>query len=293
MQKKLHTVGDLIKKSADYLEKHEIETPRLDAELLLANVLNCDRLALYMDWSKPLVELEVAAYRDAIRQRGADRIPVSRIIGKKEFFGRSFPVHSETLVPRPETEGLVEYVLELLGSEEIFQTDSPRVFDVGTGSGCIIITLALEHGTGKYYASDCDPKTLARAKENAKHFNVAQRIDFREGSILAGYEGSLHMIVSNPPYIRSEEVDELPREVKNCDPRLALDGGAEGLDVFQEILKAAEKSLLPGGWLAFEMGEDQHEEILGAFKQNRWIDEVRSEEDLSGRHRYYFARKRL
>lgn len=288
----MHTVGDLILKSTKYLEEKDIETPRLDAELLLANVLGCERLGLYMDWNKPLVELEVASYRELIRKRAQERVPVARLVNHRHFFGREYPVHSDAFVPRPETEGLIEIALELLETQSVYQGIKPVIFDIGTGSGCIIITMALEFSAGIFIATELIPETFEVAKSNAKHFHAEQRIDFRLGKNFADYQGSVHLLISNPPYIAHDEIKELPPEVSLHDPGAALDGGEDGLEIFDEILKEAEKFLVSGGWMIFEMGEDQEQPIKERFEKTEWISNHKMKRDLAGKPRYFMAQKK-
>lgn len=288
----LLTVGDVIVRSAEWLRARGVDSPRLDAELLLARILNCSRLQLYLDWQKPLTEFELSGYREDIRRRGTDRIPVARLMGKKEFYGRDFEVTPEVFVPRPETEGLVDRVLEALEAEPALQVDRPTVFEIGTGSGCIIVTLAAENGNPRYHATDISEGALAIAKRNAEKHKVASRVSLRHGPVFAGYEGSIHLIASNPPYIRADEIAELPPEVRVYDPMAALDGGADGLDVVREIARGALSLLVPGGVIWLELGEDQAESAPALFRETDGFSDVRMEEDLAGQPRYLFARRR-
>jgi release factor glutamine methyltransferase len=285
------TVGEAILKSAQWLKGKDIETPRLDAELLLARILNCDRLRIYMDWQKPLTDLEVSGYREYIRRRGQDHEPVARIIESKEFFGRRFHVSPHTFVPRPETEGLVERALTLLQNETVLSEQRRNIFEIGTGTGCIIVSIAAESDAHEYIASDVSGGALETARRNAKTHGVDGRIDFRHGANFAGFGGSLGMIVSNPPYIRSGEIPELPPEVRVFDPRPALDGGQDGLDVVRAICSDGHKLLIHGGWTLLEIGEEQGPPCKTLFTQHGGYDQVRVERDLEGRERYVMARK--
>jgi release factor glutamine methyltransferase len=287
----LLTVGDLVLKSAVYLEKRGVDSARLDAELLLARILGCDRLRLYMDWKKPLTELEVAAYRDFIRRRGQDREPVARILGIKPFFGRDFEVTRDSFVPRPETETLVERCLDLLRIEPALKRDRQNVFEIGTGTGCIIVTLAAESDSHHYIASDVLPGAIATARRNAKKHGVDGRIDFRQGRMLAGFEGSLGLLVSNPPYIESGVIPTLDPEVKAFDPPEALDGGIDGLDPVREMAAFAPKALCHGGWIALELGEDQPKIAAELFRETGAFAEIRQEKDLAGMLRFLYARR--
>lgn len=286
----LLTVGEVILRSASWLETHGVDSPRLDAELLLGRILNCSRLQLYLDWQKPLTPFEITAYREDIRRRGQERVPVARIVGRKEFYGRDFDVTPEVFVPRPETEGLVDRALDAFASEPVLQVERPTVFEIGTGSGCIVVTLASENASPHYHASDVSEGALATARHNAEKHKVAARIDFRHGPLLAGYEGSVHLLVSNPPYIASGQIADLPPEVGTHDPRPALDGGADGLDVVRGMIDQARGVLVPGAVVWLELGEDQAESAPALFRAAGGFEDVRMEPDLAGHPRYLFAR---
>lgn len=285
------TIGEAITKSAEYLQKKGIETPRLDAELLLARIMNCDRLRLYMDWKKPVVELELAAYRDFLRRRGQEREPVSRIVGRRSFYRREFMVTPDTFVPRPETEGVVERALMLLEKEPALTKGRQTIFEVGTGTGCIIVSMACESDAHHYIASDVSPGALATARKNAHQLHVDGRIEFRNGPVFAGFEGTLSLVVSNPPYIERDTIPGLPPEVRLYDPMAALDGGADGLDVVREIALGGRRLLIPGGWVVLEIGEGQAQKTAHIFQDTGGYGEHRIERDLAGIERYVLIRK--
>lgn len=286
------TVADAVLKSTDYLRKKGIESPRLDAELLLGGILACDRMRLYMEWQKPLTDLEVAAYRDFIKRRGAENEPVARILGKRAFYKRDFEVTPDTFVPRPETEGVVERALMLLAKEPVLQHPRQNIFEVGTGTGCISISIALEADGHHFIATDVSPGALATARKNARKHGVEARIDFRQGSVFAGYEGSLALVVSNPPYIRADEIPTLPPEVRSWDPHAALDGGRDGLDVVRTMAADGVRLLIPGGWMVFELGEAQPHTAADLFRDaGGAYDEFHVEKDLAGLDRYLMVRR--
>ncbi len=289
----MRTIGELILKSTQYLEQKGVDTPRLDAEILLAYIVKSDRLHLYMDWNKPLIELEVVAYREMIRQRGQERMPVARILGQKEFYGRNFIVGKETFVPRPETEGLVELAIDLLQTEDCLQVDRPVIFEVGTGTGCIIVTLAVERGVGEYHASDVSEGALKIAQENAKLLGNGRKIDFRHGPNLVGFGGPINLLVSNPPYIDTKEIPTLDPEVKDHDPAAALDGGELGLTMFRGLIAEALPVMAPGGIMVFEMGENHTQEILDFLGEFPQIQKAEMQRDLSGRPRYFIVRLKI
>lgn len=285
------SVGELILKSAGYLAKKGVETPRLDAELLLAHVMNCDRLRLYMDWPKPVTELEVSGYREYIRRRGQDREPVARIIGKKPFFGRDFALSRDSFVPRPETEHVVERALDILRTEEALSRDRQTVFEVGTGSGCIVVTLAAEADGHHFIASDVLDGALETARANARKHKVESRIDFRKGPLLAGWEGPIGLLVSNPPYIERNVIPTLDPEVRVYDPMPALDGGVDGLDVVRELVPLAKRQLIRGGWVVLELGENQPAKAAELFREAGGFESMQCEEDLAGLERYLLVRR--
>ena len=286
------TVGQAVRKSAGYLrEKGVVDSPKLDAELLLCEVLRTDRIHLYMDWQKPLMELEVAAYRDLVRRRGQEREPVARILGWKEFCGRRFDLSPAVFVPRPETEGLAERALGLLRTERLYESQPAAVLEVGTGSGCIVVSLAAEEGQHRYLATDVSAEALEMARKNAVRHHVDRRIEFRHEPLLAGWKGQLGMIVSNPPYIERATIPALEPEVRVHDPMPALDGGEDGLDVVRGIAREGGKCLAQGGWILLEIGEGQAKPVSSLFHDSGQFDRVKVEKDLAGIPRYVLARK--
>lgn len=284
-------VGELVLRSAEYLKNKGADSPRLDAEILLAALLKTDRLHLYLDWDKPLTELEVAAYREMIRRRGANREPVARILGRREFYGRPFAVTPAVFSPRPETEGLVERALEFLRLSPQEESARPTVFEVGTGSGAIVVSLAVEFPGPQYVASDVSAEALAIAKRNAETLGAHQRITFRHGALFAGFEGPLWCLVSNPPYIRRDEIPTLPPEVRAHDPMPALDGGADGLDVVRDLAEHGARLLRPGGAVFLEIGQEQGPDTVAIFRAQGAFEDVRIEEDFSGHDRFLCARR--
>lgn len=286
------TVRDVVRKSTEYLASKGVETPRLDAELLLAHVFGVDRLRLFMDWDKPLTDLELTAYRESIRRRGQEREPVARIVGRREFYKLPFAVTKDVFSPRPETEGLVDRVLDFLKLREVAgETDPPTILEVGTGSGAISVALAANYPNGRFIATEASEAAFAVAKRNAETNGVAARISFRQGRDLAGYDGPLTVLVSNPPYVRTGEIETLPPEVRTWDPRMALDGGPDGLAVVRTLAEEAVRLLVPGGGVFLELGQDQRSDALGIFRASGAFSEVAMERDFAGLDRYLVARK--
>jgi len=224
-------------------------------------------------------------------QLGARRLagePVARILGEKEFWGLAFQLNSATLVPRPETEALVE-----LGIAELSSHEAPRFLDLGTGSGCIPIALLTELPQASAVAVDLDPQAIAAAGINARRHKVAERLSLRQGSWFSPIERGevFDLVLSNPPYIESADILELDREVRDHDPILALDGGTDGLDAYRVIVREAPSVLVSGGMLALEIGSRQGRAVLDLMER-RGFSEVAVARDLAGLDRVVSGRWR-
>jgi release factor glutamine methyltransferase len=227
---------DIVKKSAEFLEKHGSDTPRLDAEILIAMALRMQRLDLYLQFDRLLTDDELTVMRLLLRRR-ADGEPVAYITGFKEFYGRKFKVTKDTLIPRPETELLVERTLHWAKAHG----GPMRIADVGTGSGCIAVTLACELPDSYLFATDISELALEVARENAVINGVNSRISFAKMDLLDG-AAEVDAVVSNLPYITTEEMANLPEPVLH-EPRLALEGGADGLDLYRRLVAALPKTV--------------------------------------------------
>lgn len=274
---KQHTIGELINLSAGYLQEKGCSSPRLDAELLLGHVLGLDRLALYLNFDKPLNANEVTAYRSLIGKRG-QRVPVAYLTGEREFYSLSLKVNEHVLIPRPETEFVVDKVLELI------HPDTPvRILDLGTGSGAISLALAYQDPKFRITAVDISEDALAVAKENAKHLEVENQIQFIHGDLLEHVQGTFSVICSNPPYIPKADLPKLAPEL-GVEPNLALDGGVDGLDFYRRILSQAASFLEQPGFVVFEIGWDQGESVrsLGEEAGFLWLETVA---DYAGKDR--------
>ena len=248
------TIQRILEWTTGFLRQKGIESPRVEAELLLAHARKCPRIRLYMDFNSVLSDAERAAMRELV-QRRAKREPIAWIIGSREFYGRSFEVGPAVLIPRPETETLVDVCLELLN-----KTEPVRIIEVGAGSGCISISLALQRPDSTFAASDISEPALEIARRNAQKHNVAERIQFVAGSALQPFldqPRSWDAIVSNPPYIRDDEKDSLAPEIRDHEPPHALFAGTDGLDVVRLILAHAARLLKPGGFIALELDPAQ------------------------------------
>lgn len=246
---------DILNRSVSYLVSAGVDTPRLDAELLLCKATGLDRLGLYVNFDRPMKEDELASLRPLLRRRRG-REPVGYITGGREFYGRRFEVGRGVFIPRPETEVLVE---EALGLARSGGRDGLRILDIGTGSGAIGLTLSIELPGSEVVAVDASAEAAAFARRNAALLGVDGRVSIIAADLLSAVrEGALFdIIVSNPPYIPSGEISALEPEVSRHEPRVALDGGRDGLAVFSRLVFAACRRLAPGGRLVVEIGAGQ------------------------------------
>lgn len=242
----------------DFLLSKGVENARLEAEWLLCAVTGLDRVGLYLQYDKPLNDSELAAYRALVTRR-ARREPLQHILGSQEFCGLDYQVTPDVLIPRHDT--------ELLVTEAVARHPEARsVLDVGTGSGCIAVSLQKRLSMATVTATDVSEAALAVAGRNAeKH---AARIEFLHGSLFAPVAGRrFDLIVSNPPYIPTADIGALDQEVRDFDPRAALDGGVDGLQIYRSLVPAAAGQLNPGGWLLVEIGIGQAGDVLTLFRQ--------------------------
>lgn len=245
------TIGSILKWTEQYFASKGVSTPRLDAEVLLSHVLKKERIYLYVSFDQPLQLGELAAFREMVKQR-AKRVPVAYILGEKEFMGLDFSVTPEVLVPRPDTEILVEAVLKLLEKKE-----RPEVLDIGTGSGAIIVSILKNVPEAVGSAVDISKDALAIAQRNAVRHGVESRLTLQQGDLYTPFAGKrFDIVVSNPPYIPEDEIARLQPEVL-LEPRNALAGGKDGLDFYRRLLEKGAEMLKKGGFLAFEVGFDQ------------------------------------
>jgi len=252
---------EVLKGASDFLGKQGVESPRLNAEHLLAHVMGLKRMDLYLQFDRPLGENERAPLRDLIRKRGTG-IPLQHLLGTVEFCGRTFKSDSRALIPRPETEQLVEHALTYANLSSIL--------DVATGSGVIPLTLVLERPESTVSATDLSSEALALASENASLLGV-NRIAFQEADLIPENFGTFDLITANLPYIPSAEIATLSREVQN-DPLLALDGGSDGLDLVRRLSPIAHDHLNPGGHLLLEIGKGQSEEVMTCLAGDNYRD---------------------
>jgi release factor glutamine methyltransferase len=280
------TVLEVIQKSADFLAKKGVDAPRLQTELLLAHVLHMPRMKLYLNFERHLSDPELDSLRKLVQRRG-QREPLQHLVGATSFCGLEIAVNRHVLIPRPETELLAEAGWQFLA------TLNPRpstALDFGTGSGCIAIAVAAKCVTAHLVALDVSPEALAAARQNATQNNVSDRIEFRQGDGFAALKAGeqFDLIISNPPYIASAEIETLQPEVRNHDPRGALDGGADGLDFYRRLAAEAGPFLKPQGKIMLEFGEGQGGAIEAIFVARGWLIEA-IREDYTQRQRFLMA----
>jgi release factor glutamine methyltransferase len=296
------TVLEAIQRSTEFLAKKGVESPRLQTELLLAHLLKQPRMRLYLNFERALSPVEVNSFREFIKRRG-QREPLQHIIGSTSFCGLELAVNRDVLIPRPETELLAERGWTFLNqlstlrssATEEGATIKPQPFtalDFGTGSGCLAIALASKCPAAEVYAVEISPGALALARQNAARHDLAERIRFLQGDGFAPVPEGIQfdLIISNPPYIPSSDIATLAPEVRDHDPRRALDGGADGLDYGRRLAAEAPRFLKPPGRLMLEFGDGQAERLRQVFQEQKWIVEA-IEEDYTHQPRIMVARR--
>ncbi|HHU92091.1 MAG TPA: peptide chain release factor N(5)-glutamine methyltransferase [Halanaerobiaceae bacterium] len=279
-------VKELLATTTDYFKKYGLKEPRLDAEVLLAHVLKKERIQLYVDFDQPLKADELNEYRQLVYKR-ARQYPVAYLLGKKEFMSLDFTVNEDVLIPRPETEELVEKLIEYCQSRNL---TAPNIADIGTGSGAIAVSLAYYIKEARVLAIDISPGALKVARENISKYGLEERVKALEGDLLIPLlwmnKDNVDIVVSNPPYIDHEGMVELAGEVRR-EPEIALNGGIDGLDYYRRLIPQALKVLKDDGLLALEIGYDQAAAVRELFDAN-WT-KVEVKKDYSGHDRMVFA----
>jgi release factor glutamine methyltransferase len=256
------------------LEEHDVGSPRMNAEVLMMFVLGRDRAYLYAHPERELTVDEQDRYDDAVAERATGK-PAQYITGHQEFWGLDFIVTPAVLIPRPETEHIIETVIELAKS-----TPFRRIADVGTGSGCIAIALAVELPHAELSAVDISPPALEIARANAARHRLDGRIAFAESDLLSALpQAHFDLVVSNPPYVGENEADKVQRQVREFEPKVAVFSGVEGLDVYRRLIPQARAALLPGGWLVMEMGYSVEQAVRQLLEG--W-NNIRVTHDLQG-----------
>jgi len=278
------TVLKILRWTADYFRGKQIESARLDAELLLSATLEMDRVTLYVNFERPLNADELSSYREKV-QRRASREPIQYILAETEFWSLPFNVNPAVLIPRADTEVLVEEVLKKMDG-------CCSVLDIGTGSGAIAIALAHEMPEIYVTAIDCSEAALEVARGNARRNGVEDRVACLAGDLKSLPAGPFDVIVSNPPYIPSRDWEQLMPEVRDHEPRLALDGGDDGLEAYRRIAVQAVQVLSPDGWLLVEVGIGQATVVSALFRVAGLTD-VTQRDDYAGIPRVVTGRKQL
>lgn len=275
------TIRELLSTSSEYLKQKGIESPRLNAELLLSKTLNVSRLRLYLDLERPITSEELSQFRSLIRRR-TKREPIQYILGTAGFYNLELKVGPGVLIPRPETELLVETILKEINSQGL-GPEPIRCLDVGTGSGCIAISVLKECPNTHFVATDISQEALNCARENSMTFGLENRIDLRQGSLFEPImEGErFHIIASNPPYVREDEWEGLQPEIRSYEPKEALLAGPDGLRVIRALILKSIDYLETGGFLILELAPSQAQEVA-SLMQKRGYQNVRLLRDLSG-----------
>lgn len=277
------TVLEIIKRSTDFLAKHGVESARLNAELLVGHALGLKRMQLYLQFERPLAEAELARIRPLVKRR-SEREPLQYIVGSTEFAGVTLKVDRRALIPRPETELVVEF------ARELYPSAPRRILDLGTGSGALALALAKQFGEAKVWALDVSRDALALATENATALGLSERVTFLESNWFSAVPAGevFDLIVANPPYLSGSEVQETAPEVQKFEPHNALSSGATGLEALERIIDEAKAFLSPGAWLICETGIAQHTMLVERLRA-RGYGKVESRKDLTGRDRFVFA----
>lgn len=281
------TVRRILTWTTGHFSERGCDTPRLDAEILLSYVLHCPRIQLYVQYDRQLTEEERSRLRALVRRRAAKE-PVAYLVGKREFFGLDFQVTSDVLIPRPDTETLVVALLDGL-------KDYPaaEVIELGVGSGAISVASAVQNDGLKIHAVDLSPQAIKIAEQNAGRHEVATRMTFYEGDLFAPLPEDLQVdaIVSNPPYVQTAELDQLDADVKDHEPRLALDGGEDGLEIVRRIIADAPRYLKSNGLLLLELGPDNIRSAADSLKSQTDYQQIHILKDAAGRERVLSARR--
>jgi len=285
---KSHTIGECIAAGTAYLARHGVDAPRVACELLACRLFRCPRLELFLHQAETPSPRLVDAWRRGLK-RVADGEPLQYVLGEWDFRQLTLTVDRRALIPRPETEQLVDLVLQ--APELWAATESPLILDVGTGSGCIVLSLATERPQARYVAIDASAEALELARANAARCGAAARVEFRHASGCGEFPaGSVDAIVANLPYIPTMEIAKLERHIRAHEPVQALDGGADGLDIVRTVARDAAMVLRPGGWLFLEIGDEQGPVVRELLEELGFVD-VAILPDLAGKTRFAQTRQ--
>jgi release factor glutamine methyltransferase len=283
------TIGRLLAWTTDYLKRHQADSPRLEAEVLLAHALGCARIGLYTAFDEEPSEAVRSTFRELVRRR-AEGEPVAYLVGHREFYSLTFRVGPAVLIPRPETETLVLVLIDLVKAAGM---SAPAIADVGTGSGVIAICAAKYLPQAQLVAIDTSPEALALARANAADHGVAERIEYLEGDLLGPVASGreFDLIVSNPPYVSDSEWEALAPDVRHYEPRTALVAGPQGTEVIARLIPQAAERLRPGGHLLLEISPMIHEAVLGLLAAEPRLEPQPTVKDLARHPRVVVARR--
>lgn len=282
MAQSVWTIAQLLTWTTEFFRERGIENPRLDAEVLLGAVLGKDRIYLYVHFDEPLEPAELARYRTHVKERAA-HVPLAYVLGTREFMGLDFHVTRDTLIPRPDTELLVQCAVDFLRARTAAGGDELSIADIGTGTGAIALS-ALHYTEGtRADAVDISPAAAAVARENAEMLGLAERVAVHVGDLLAPLTGRRYdMILSNPPYIPTADIAGLMPEVRSYEPHLALDGGTDGLNIYRRLMADAPALLKEGGAIAVEVGIDEAAAVAALAMAHPCIVRTEILKDLVG-----------
>lgn len=278
----MSTLLETIDGGTRYLEKRGIEDARRNMQLLVAHQLGCTRMDLYLQFDRPMTEAELAPLRDHLKRRG-EGVPLQHLLGSVWFHKHEFKTDARALIPRPETEELVEFILNRESA-----TDRLRILDMGCGSGVLGLSLAAARSDWQVTLADISSDALSLARENAATLEIAN-VTLAESNLFSALDGCFHGIAANLPYVPDSDRASISREVSH-DPELALYSGTDGLDLIRSFIPAAFERLEPGGWLAMEIGHDQASQVREILQASCFSD-IEVKHDLSGIARFPFARK--
>ena len=282
------TIGRLLQWTTDYFKRHDSETPRLDAEVLLAAAVACQRIELYTTYDQIVADAPRARFRELVRRRAAGE-PVAYLVGHREFYSLPFRITPDVLIPRPETELLVVKLLDAVADSSV---RAARIVDVGTGSGAVALSIARQLRDCRVTAIDISPAALEVARSNAETLGVADRVVFTQSDLLESLAGEMFdFVVSNPPYVSSAEFDELPNEVRQYEPQTALLAGDTGTEVIERLVPQAATHLQPGGSLFVEISPMIEQQVKGIFQDEPRFEDETTYPDLAGHARVVTARR--
>jgi len=293
LNNKTWTILRLINWTSQYFSENGIENPRLDAEVLLAHSLRTNRLRLYLNYDKPILKGELREYKKLIKRR-IRREPLQYITGYQEFWSLNLKVTKGVLIPRPETEILVEEAIKTFPQNELFDK-TINILELGTGSGAVAIALAKELQRGSIVATDISDIAIKTARENAKVHGLEKQITFLKGSLFEPVReriGTFNLVISNPPYIPIEDFRDIQPEVRDFEPRISLNGGKEGLKFYRQILSQIGRYLAKDGWVILELGKGQAEKVTRLIELTGEFNPTSIVKDFSGIERVVKAQKR-